>query len=215
MPATRQQYDDLDDVRRKLKTAKIKLARLPADADAEAKAVLTKQVKELQAKRDELYTGHNGIGRRKKVRAGGSLDAELALQDPAECLICMDEIRPGEAARTSFCHPIGHIVHKECWALQSDQQKEICCYCRQREIDPIRLLRLYACFPAESREFSPESLLQNPDWSWFNHAGVGIAKSFVRGEISVHMFSYLTAPANVPRARNALCARAAGALTGL
>lgn len=212
MPATRQQYDDLDDVRRKLKTAKIKLARLPADADPEKKATLTKHVKELQTKRDELYTGDNGIGRRKKERAGSNLNTGLAPQNPTLCVICLDEIGPGDAARTSFCHPIGHTVHKECWALQTDRQKETCCICKQREIDPIRLLRLYACFPTESREFSPESFLQNPDLSWFNHAGVGVAKSFARGEISDRIFSYLTAPANAPRTRNTLCASAASAL---
>ena len=68
MLASSGQYDELNEIRRKLKTAKIRLARLPDDVDPEIKAHATKQAHELQTKRDELYTGENGIGRRKKAR---------------------------------------------------------------------------------------------------------------------------------------------------
>ena len=175
----------MDDLRRKLKTAKIKLGRLPADVDPETKALLMKQVRELKAKRDELYTGDNGIGRRKKVRAGSCLEPEAAPLRPTDCVICCDEMRPGEALRTSFC---GHTLHKECWAELADRQKERCCICRQREIAPNQLLCLYACFATDTKEFDPESLLQNPDLSWFNRAGVGIAKSFMCGETMQRRF---------------------------
>ena len=171
-------------------------------------------MQELQKKRHELYTGEGGIGRRKK-KARPSLEPELAPQDPTNCPICLDEIRPDEAVRTSFCHPKGHSVHKERWSAQTERQRERCSLCRQRAINPILLLCLYFCFATESREFNPELLLQNPDLSWFNHAGVGIAKSFARGEISEHVFLNLTEPANSTRDRYTRCASIARTLRGM
>ena len=67
MDSHAQTSDDLDDIRRKLHTARVQLGRLKNKPDANQTAVdaAEEKVKILEKQREDLYTGPGGIGRRK------------------------------------------------------------------------------------------------------------------------------------------------------
>ena len=71
-------HDRLDDVRRQLKTARKQLSRVPKDAEPEAKQRAADKVARLEKLRDDLYTGEQGIGRRKKVHREAEREYEAA-----------------------------------------------------------------------------------------------------------------------------------------
>ena len=57
-------FDVLDKVRKQLKHARIQRDRLPKSAPQAVKSKADAKVAELERKRDELYTGPDGLGRR-------------------------------------------------------------------------------------------------------------------------------------------------------
>ena len=54
--------------------------------------------------------------------------------DEATCPLCLDIILPVEEVSVSMCQPILHYCHLACWNSQTDQQKQRCPVCRQREV---------------------------------------------------------------------------------
>lgn len=103
MDSNAQKFEDLDEIRRKLHTARIQYGRLKNKSDASLAAldVAEEKVKRLEKQRDALYTGANGIGRRKKARAEHVEDVK--------CPICLDDIKNGAASQTKLLPP--HIPY--------------------------------------------------------------------------------------------------------
>ena len=137
-------------------------------------------MKILEKQRDDLYTGPDGIGRRKKAR--------IEPTEVVKCPICLDNIYPYEQIRTSFCYPVPHKIHRDCWLSQTRTQRLRCRVCRQPEVTSFEAVMLYGNFPTGQRSFDPDAFLRAPSMDWFNHAGVGVIRSFVREEISRDTF---------------------------
>ena len=68
---------------------------------------------------------------------------------------------------------------------------------------------MYNCFPSGQRGFDAAAFLRTPSPEWFNHAGVGITRSFVREEISQLAFDCMTDELNASQIRASECERAA------
>ena len=184
MNSNTQTFDDLDAIMRKLRTARVQSGRLknkPAVGVHQAAVdAAAEKVKSLEKQGDDLYIGQNGIGRRKNAR--------IEPIELVKCPICLDNIDPYEQIRISFCYPVPHKIHRDCWLRQPPSQRLRCCVCRQFEVTLLKAVVLYGKFPTGQRDFNPYAFLRAPAMDWFNHAGVGVIRSFVREEISSDTF---------------------------
>ena len=101
------------------------------------------------------------------------------------CPICLEGIWPCENVKLSFCHPVSHVVHWNCWWEQPDEQQDRCCVCRQREVDRPLAFMIYNHFPAKDLKLSFDDMCrEEPSMNWFSHAGQGLIQDFVRGELT-------------------------------
>ena len=208
MGSNAQTFDDLDAIRRKLHKARVQLDRLKKKPDANQTAVdaAEENVKILKKQRDDLYTG---IGRRKKKARTERTEEEIV-----KCPICLDNIYPYEQIRTSFCYPVPHKIHRNCWSSQTRTQRLRCSVCRQPEVTSLEAVVLYGSFPTGHRSFDPDAFLRAPTLEWYNHAGVGIIRSFVREEISRHVFMRFVCHPYAPLERRQACENAFDRLRG-
>ena len=102
----------------------------------------------------------------------------------SECPICLEQIFPCETVMHSFCHPVSHSVHADCWWDQTEEQQERCSVCRQHELGRMTAFMLYHHFPARDLNLTFEDLCGEPSMDWFSPAGQGLIRDFVRGEIT-------------------------------
>ncbi len=101
-----------------------------------------------------------------------------------QCPICLEGIWPCENIKVSFCHPIHHVVHWDCWWDQPDEQQERCCVCRQNEVSRPTSFMIYSHFPARGLNLNFEDLCGEPSMRWFSPAGQGLIQDFVQGELT-------------------------------
>ena len=101
-----------------------------------------------------------------------------------QCPICQEGIWPCETVKTSFCHPVRHVVHESCWWEQTDQQQERCSVCRQRELYRPTAFMLYSRFPARDIVLTFEDMCGEPSMEWFSPVGQSLIQNFVRGELT-------------------------------
>ena len=80
--------------------------------------------------------------------------------------------------------------------------------CRQLEVTLLKAVVLYGSFPTGHRSFDPDEFLRAPTLEWYNHAGVGIIRSFVREEISRHVFMDFVCHPYTPVERRLACKNA-------
>ena len=98
------------------------------------------------------------------------------------CPICLEDIWRCETVKVSFCHPVHHVVHWNCWWDQPGQER--CCVCRQHEVSRPTACMLFKHFPARGLNLSFEDLCREPSMQWFSPAGQGLVQDFVRGELT-------------------------------
>ena len=101
-----------------------------------------------------------------------------------QCPICLEGIWPCETVKESFCHPIHHVTHWNCWWDQTDEQQERCSICRQSELSRPNAFMIYNHFPARGLQLSFQDLCGEPSMRWFTPAGQGLVQDFVRGELT-------------------------------
>ena len=101
-----------------------------------------------------------------------------------QCPICLEGIWPCETVQISFCHPVHHVVHENCWWDQTGEQRQRCSVCRQREVSRPTAFMLYDHFPAKGLTLSFEDLCGEPSMRWFSPAGQGLIQDFVQGELT-------------------------------
>ena len=66
--------------------------------------------------------------------------------EEAMCPICMDTMFPVEDVTHSFCQPVAHFCHRDCWNAQTGGQKLHCMMCRQREVGEMELIMICEAF---------------------------------------------------------------------
>ena len=101
-----------------------------------------------------------------------------------QCPVCQDSIWPCQNIKLSFCHPIQHALHWDCWWDLTEDQKYRCSLCRQPEIPRPTAFHIYNYFPNRDMELNFEDLCGEPALAWFNTTGQGLIHDFVRGNIS-------------------------------
>ena len=126
---------------------------------------------------------------RSSERAGNSRQRSRRRVAQSTCAICLEAMTSEQRIRQSWCQPVRHAVHEECWLRLSESQRSRCCLCRQREIDTLDALMIYNRFPdTSSRDFDPDAFLEAPGWEWLAPRGRNIVSSHLRGEISENKF---------------------------
>ena len=101
-----------------------------------------------------------------------------------QCPICLEGIWPCVSVKFSFCHPIHHVLHWNCWWDLPDEQRERCCVCRQQEVSRPTAFMIYNRFPSRGLDLSFEELCGEPSMRWFSPAGQGLIRDFVQGELT-------------------------------
>ena len=118
----------------------------------------------------------------------GTVQPSMARQEETSvrlrCPICLEGIWPCETVQISFCHPVHHVVHENCWWDQTDEQQKRCSICRQRELSRPTAFMLYGRFPANGLTLSFEDLCGEPSMRWFSPTGQGLIQDFVQGELT-------------------------------
>ena len=113
-----------------------------------------------------------------------SADTMCTVGSNVQCPICLDGIWPCQSIKLSFCHPIQHVAHWDCWWDQTDEQQEHCSVCRQHEVSRPTAFMIYNHFPARGLSLSFGEMCGEPSMQWFNSAGQGLVQSFVRGDLT-------------------------------
>jgi len=72
--------------------------------------------------------------------------------EEAMCPICMDTMFPVEDVTYSFCQPVAHFCHRDCWNAQTEDQKLHCMICRQREVGEREFIMIGAAFAINDEE---------------------------------------------------------------
>ena len=101
-----------------------------------------------------------------------------------QCAVCLEDILPAQTIKLSFCHPVQHVLHYDCWWDQTEEQQEQCCICRQPEVSRPTAHMIYRCFPKRGLLLTFAKLCGEPGLQWFSAAGQCLLEDFVRGDIS-------------------------------
>lgn len=100
------------------------------------------------------------------------------------CPICQDAVWPCQLIHLSFCNPVQHILHYECWWDQTEYQQSRCSICRQPEVPRHIAVNIYYRFPTRERLICFDELCGDSAIEWFSLTGQGLIRDFVSGEIT-------------------------------
>ena len=79
--------------------------------------------------------------------------------DPTEggaiCFICQQVMWPCEEVSISWCQPVAHYVHRDCWNAQTKRFKFACQLCRQPEVGEMELIAVCALSGVEYDPHKP------------------------------------------------------------
>ena len=95
----------------------------------------------------------------------------------AICFICQQVMWPMEEVSISWCQPVAHYVHHDCWNAQPERFKANCQLCQQPEVSEMVLMDVCTICGVVSGPL-PEVLEQLPP------AGRALMRRFLNKEVT-------------------------------